>query len=59
MPRALILTTPRELAFEEQSDTPSWTWPVRNLGYEDVGVIVELGDRCAGRSGLRVSSLIL
>jgi threonine dehydrogenase-like Zn-dependent dehydrogenase len=24
-------------------DTPSWTFPVRNLGYEEVGVIVEVG----------------
>ena len=26
-----------------ESDTPSWTFPVRNLGYEEVGEIVETG----------------
>jgi threonine dehydrogenase-like Zn-dependent dehydrogenase len=25
------------------ADAPSWQWPVRNLGYEEVGEIVELG----------------
>jgi 2-desacetyl-2-hydroxyethyl bacteriochlorophyllide A dehydrogenase len=25
------------------ADTPSWTFPVRNLGYEEVGEIVEIG----------------
>ncbi|MGN6159864.1 MAG: zinc-binding dehydrogenase [Devosia sp.] len=25
------------------ADTPSWTYPVRNLGYEEVGEIVEIG----------------
>ena len=25
------------------SDTPSWTFPVRNLGYEEAGEIVETG----------------
>lgn len=25
------------------SDTPSWTFPVRNLGYEEVGIVVEAG----------------
>src|SRR3982751_1791871 len=25
------------------SDTPSWTYPVRTLGYEEVGEIVEIG----------------
>ncbi len=32
-------------------ETPSWNWPVRNLGYEEVGEIVELG---SGVSGLNV-----
>lgn len=91
MARALILNAPRELAFDEQPDTPlgadevrirtlysgisagteltqyrgtnpfmhrqfdeaqrlfvdadgpSWPWPVRNLGYEESGEIVEVG----------------
>lgn len=99
--KSLILTAPRELAFEESpepplgpdevrirtlfsgisagtelsqyrgtnpfmrkrwdeatrlflpDETPSWPWPVRNLGYEEVGEIVELGsevqDLRAGR----------
>lgn len=27
---------------------PSWTWPVRNLGYEEVGEIVEVGSEVTG-----------
>jgi threonine dehydrogenase-like Zn-dependent dehydrogenase len=34
---------------------PSWTFPVRNLGYEEAGEIVELGSAVAGiRAGDRV-----
>jgi len=29
---------------------PSWTWPVRNLGYEEVGEIVEIGEAVRGLS---------
>lgn len=29
------------------SDAPSWTFPVRNLGYEEVGIIVETGSDVA------------
>ncbi len=29
---------------------PSWTWPVRNLGYEEVGEIVEVGTAVSGLS---------
>lgn len=29
---------------------PSWNWPVRNLGYEEVGEIVELGEGVTGLS---------
>lgn len=29
------------------SDEPSWAWPVRNLGYEEVGEIVETGGAVA------------
>jgi len=37
------------------SDTPSWTYPVRNLGYEEVGEIVETGgDVTALKIGDRV-----
>jgi threonine dehydrogenase-like Zn-dependent dehydrogenase len=36
----------------QPADTPSWPWPVRNLGYEEVGEIVAVGsgvhDLCAG-----------
>lgn len=28
-----------------QSNVPSWTFPVRNLGYEEVGEVVEIGSR--------------
>lgn len=35
--------------------TPSWDWPVRNLGYEEAGEIVELGSVVTGlRAGQRV-----
>ncbi len=30
------------------TDTPSWTWPVRNLGYEEAGEIVEVGSAVTG-----------
>ena len=30
------------------TDTPSWPYPVRNLGYEEVGEIVELGSAVQG-----------
>ena len=98
MARALILTAPRELRFDDEPDAPlgpeqvriqtlysgisagteltqfrgtnpfmhrqfdearrmfvdaaepSWTWPVRNLGYEEVGEIVETGDAVHGLS---------
>lgn len=33
------------------ADSPSWDWPVRNLGYEEVGEIIELG---SGIADLRV-----
>jgi threonine dehydrogenase-like Zn-dependent dehydrogenase len=37
------------------SDTPSWTFPVRNLGYEEAGEIVEVGSAVtAVRTGDRV-----
>jgi threonine dehydrogenase-like Zn-dependent dehydrogenase len=29
--------------FVDSDGAPSWDWPVRNLGYEEVGEIVELG----------------
>lgn len=29
---------------------PSWTWPVRNLGYEEVGEIIETGAEVTGLS---------
>ena len=29
--------------FVESDGAPSWPWPVRNLGYEEVGEIVEVG----------------
>ncbi|SFR87450.1 zinc-binding dehydrogenase [Sphingomonas jatrophae] len=32
------------------ADAPSWDWPVRNLGYEEVGEIVELGGAIDGLS---------
>lgn len=32
------------------AEAPSWTWPVRNLGYEEVGEIVELGAAVTGLS---------
>jgi threonine dehydrogenase-like Zn-dependent dehydrogenase len=35
----------------KQGDGPSWPYPVRNLGYEEVGEIVELG---SGVTGLRL-----
>jgi len=47
-----------------ESDTPSWTFPVRNLGYEEVGDIVEtgsavtrlqVGDRVFGTWGHRTT----
>ena len=31
-----------------ESDTPSWDYPVRNLGYEEVGEIVEIGSAVTG-----------
>jgi threonine dehydrogenase-like Zn-dependent dehydrogenase len=34
-----------------KGDGPSWPYPVRNLGYEEVGEIIELG---SGVTGLRV-----
>jgi threonine dehydrogenase-like Zn-dependent dehydrogenase len=34
----------------QPADSPSWPWPVRNLGYEEVGEIVEVG---SGVDGLR------
>lgn len=37
------------------ADEPSWTWPVRNLGYEEVGEIVETGP---GADGLRVGQQV-
>lgn len=37
------------------SSEASWTWPVRNLGYEEVGEIVELG---SGVTGLRIGQRI-
>ena len=36
---------------------PSWTYPVRNLGYEEVGEIVEVGSACQGRLWHRRSGL--
>lgn len=37
------------------SATPSWTFPVRNLGYEEVGEVVEVGSTVTGlREGDRV-----
>ena len=30
------------------ADAPSWPYPVRNLGYEEVGEIVEIGSEVAG-----------
>lgn len=36
--------------FVDSDGPPSWDWPVRNLGYEEVGEIVELG---AGVTDLR------
>jgi threonine dehydrogenase-like Zn-dependent dehydrogenase len=37
------------------ADSPSWPYPVRNLGYEEVGEIVELGSNVAGmRVGQRL-----
>jgi threonine dehydrogenase-like Zn-dependent dehydrogenase len=103
MPKALVLTAPRTLQFEElrerplgaeevrirtlysgisagtelsqyrasspfmakswdeaarlfrPSENPSWTYPVRNLGYEEVGEIVELGSAV---SDLRVGQTL-
>lgn len=37
------------------ADSPSWTWPVRNLGYEEAGEIVELG---SGVSGLKIGQRV-
>ncbi|HTN63381.1 MAG TPA: zinc-binding alcohol dehydrogenase [Devosia sp.] len=38
-----------------QSDTPSWSFPVRNLGYEEVGEVVEVGVAVTRvRAGARV-----
>lgn len=37
---------PRRLFVD--ADGPSWPWPVRNLGYEEVGEIVELGSGVEG-----------
>ncbi|MCA1662133.1 MAG: zinc-binding alcohol dehydrogenase, partial [Novosphingobium sp.] len=31
-----------------EAAAPSWEWPVRNLGYEEVGEIVELGREVTG-----------
>jgi threonine dehydrogenase-like Zn-dependent dehydrogenase len=36
-------------------ESPSWPYPVRNLGYEEVGEIVAIG---AGVDGLRIGQLI-
>lgn len=44
---------PRRLFVE--SEAPSWPYPVRNLGYEEVGEIIEVGSGAAGlRPGLRL-----
>jgi threonine dehydrogenase-like Zn-dependent dehydrogenase len=37
--------------FVEGEGAPSWDWPVRNLGYEEVGEIVELGAEVEGLAG--------
>lgn len=34
--------------FVEGDGVPSWDWPVRNLGYEEVGEIVEIGAEVEG-----------
>ena len=36
--------------FVDNDGEPSWPWPVRNLGYEEAGEIVELGADVAGLS---------
>lgn len=38
-----------------EADAPSWPYPVSNLGYEEVGAIVELG---AGVTGLRLGQRV-
>jgi len=45
---------PEKRVFRD-SETPSWTWPVRNLGYEEVGEVVETGP---GVTRLRVGHRI-
>jgi threonine dehydrogenase-like Zn-dependent dehydrogenase len=41
--------------FVDSEGAPSWNWPVRNLGYEEVGEIIETGDAVDGLSpGQRV-----
>src|SRR3569833_2864598 len=37
-----------KLRLFKESDTPSWTYPIPNLGYEEVGEIVELGAEVSG-----------
>ncbi len=34
--------------FVDSDGSPSWAWPVRNLGYEEVGEIVEVGAEVTG-----------
>jgi threonine dehydrogenase-like Zn-dependent dehydrogenase len=44
-----------QLRLFKESDIPSWTYPIPNLGYEEVGEIVELGAEVSGlRPGQRV-----
>ena len=39
----------------QPAESPSWPWPVRNLGYEEVGEIVEVGPDVDGlRPGQRI-----
>lgn len=37
-----------KLRLFQPSDTPSWTYPIPNLGYEEVGEVVELGAAVTG-----------
>jgi threonine dehydrogenase-like Zn-dependent dehydrogenase len=34
--------------FVDSDGAPSWNWPVRNLGYEEVGEVIEVGSEVQG-----------